>query len=883
MTTDAPEFHSKPLTPFSPTPVHPPEPEKIPVLQNQIDPIFNMTSTHMDSQKDLVLPDVTAPVHPVEPTAPSEHDDSIPDESSFSDAYAEEQTDEVQTNKSGLRSEDAEGEEDDDYAMTFDSSEEDHSDNQEKPTTVEQTTLPESVSMTAYETTQSTTDVPKSVPEAQPSLANPPPAHPTEPDAVASTTSTGLPTSVPTETVSSEAAKVEQDVAGGGIDIQQLLDNITANAGNNASANATKSPSANASLPQTGPTLLAPPHASLPPRPQPLPQPPPRTAYPSQDDLQNYFAGASNFRQPQSGSYGPPGVIPSIAAPGAPGTFTAGASGLPPPPPASFQPPLTVAGTNQAISAPYPQVQRLTSQDYPARSIENSDERDEADRPWGPTVQKLYDDFLGDERHYVTEGTWDKFPVGSRLFIGNLPTEKVTKRDLFHVFYKYGRLAQISLKQAYGFVQFHDANACYTALDREQGQEVRGRKMHLEISKPQKNSRNAQNNAAQSRRSRSPDYSRGGNADRGRHGQGGGRGPDRQNARVPADRDEFGRTVRARDDYRPGRSPSPSRAYRARDDYTPHGRDYYDGRDRRRSRSRSPYGRRDNGRYRERSLSPRAREANADADLQIPRRDLRDVPDVQIILMQELDRGFVSWVEGEFRTRAVKTETMFLSPRLPLDAVIRRQILEGVHAVSQLDMRSQNSSKIPLQVFDRQGGANNVRFDEYRDLDPRIAAELVIRAKQTQPQIPPSYAQPQYATNQPYQPPSAAAAVPATNPTANLAALVGQLDNNTLQKLLGSLNSLAPQQTPQAPNVPPTTNSSIDLANLLGGLKSQQPPPQVYPPQQSQLDPYASLANNPALASLLGSAAPQQQAQPQPQQSAQQVQNIMAQLAKFRQ
>lgn len=255
--------------------------------------------------------------------------------------------------------------------------------------------------------------------------------------------------------------------------------------------------------------------------------------------------------------------------------------------------------------------------------------------------------------------------------------------------------------------------------------------------------------------------------------------------------------------------------------------------------------------------------------------------------MQELDRGFVSWVEGEFRARGVKVETMFLSPRLPLDAVIRRQILEGVHAVSQLDMRSQNSSKIPLQVFDRQGGANNVRFDEYRDLDPRIGAELVIRAKQTQPQIPPAYAQPQYPSNQSYQPP-AAAAPPAANPTANLAALVGQLDNNTLQRLLGSLNTLAPQQQApqQAPNVPPTTNPSIDLANLLGGLKSQQPPTQVFPPQQPQPDPYAGLANNPALASLFNSAAaaPQQSpAQPQPQQSAQQVQNIMAQLAKFRQ
>ncbi|KAH8819661.1 hypothetical protein F5884DRAFT_662001 [Xylogone sp. PMI_703] len=841
-----------------------------------------MTSTHMN-QNDPGQPDVTAPTNSVEPSAPSEQDDSIPDESSFSDAYAEEQPDEMQANKMGLRDEDAEGEDDDDYAMTFDSSEEDHSDNQEKPTTVEQTTLSESASMTTNETTQPKIDLLKSVPETPTSLANPPPAHSTVPDAVVSTTSTGLPTSIPTETVPSDAVKAEQDLTGG-IDIQQLLDNITASAGNNASANATKSPSANVSLPQTGSTLLAPPHASLPPRPQPLPQQPPRTTYPSQDDLQNYFAGASNFPQPQAGSYGPPGVNPPIVAPGAPGTFTAGASGLPPPPSASFQPPLTIPGTNQTISTPYPQVQRLTSQDYPARSIEHPDERDEADRPWGPAVQKLYDEFLADERHYVTEGAWDKFPVGSRLFIGNLPTEKVTKRDLFHVFYKYGRLAQISLKQAYGFVQFHDANACYTALDREQGQEVRGRKMHLEISKPQKNNRNSQNNATQ-RRSRSPEYGRAGNADRGRHGQGGGRGSDRQNARsVPSDRDEFGRTVRARDDYRPGRSPSPSRGYRGRDDYASHGRDYYDGRDRRRSRSRSPYGRRENGRYRDRSLSPRAREANADADLQIPRRDARDVPDVQIILMQELDRGFVSWVEGEFRTRGVKSETMFLSPRLPLEAVIRRQILEGVHAVSQLDMRSQNSSKVPLQVFDRQGGANNVRFDEYRDLDPRIAAELVIRAKQTQPQIPASYSQPQYATNQPYQPPPPAApAAPAPAPAANLAALVGQLDNNTLQRLLSSLNTIPPQQAPQAPNVAPSSTPSIDLANLLGGLKPQQPPPQVYPPQQSQPDPYASLASNPALASLLGGAAAPQQAQPQPQQSAQQVQNIMAQLAKFRQ
>ena len=60
---------------------------------------------------------------------------------------------------------------------------------------------------------------------------------------------------------------------------------------------------------------------------------------------------------------------------------------------------------------------------------------------------------------------------------GNLPTEKVTKRDIFHRFYQHGTLAQISIKQAYGFVQFMDAESCRKAIDKEQGQMVRGRKM----------------------------------------------------------------------------------------------------------------------------------------------------------------------------------------------------------------------------------------------------------------------------------------------------------------------------------------------------------------------------------------------------------------------
>ena len=63
------------------------------------------------------------------------------------------------------------------------------------------------------------------------------------------------------------------------------------------------------------------------------------------------------------------------------------------------------------------------------------------------------------------------------LCVGNLPSERVTKRDLFHLFHKYGRLAQISIKQAYGFVQFAEASSCRKALEAEQGGILRGRKI----------------------------------------------------------------------------------------------------------------------------------------------------------------------------------------------------------------------------------------------------------------------------------------------------------------------------------------------------------------------------------------------------------------------
>ena len=157
----------------------------------------------------------------------------------------------------------------------------------------------------------------------------------------------------------------------------------------------------------------------------------------------------------------------------------------------------------------------------------------------------------------------------------------------------------------------------------------------LEISKPQKNSRNATATAAgdslragYNRRSRSPEHGR----SQTQRGGGQRTSGDRVDRGVPSS--SFRDEPRRRDDYRPARSPSP-RGFRARDEYR-------GGRDRsperyfgsRRSRSRSPYAR--NGRYR--SRSPRNRNPDDEADLPILRREPRDVPDVQMILVDEVDR-----------------------------------------------------------------------------------------------------------------------------------------------------------------------------------------------------------------------------------------------------
>ncbi|KAH6686873.1 RNA recognition domain-containing protein [Plectosphaerella plurivora] len=511
--------------------------------------------------------------------------------------------------------------------------------------------------------------------------------------------------------------------------------------------------------------------------------------------------------------------------------------------------------------------------------------------PSNPTAEyeRAWQQFTDDERRYMAEANWDKFPEGTRIFIGNLSSERVSKRDVFDLFYVFGRLAQISLKSAYGFVQYHHVDEANGAMHSLQNAEIKGRKIHLEISKIQKK-KGREGRESRDEQSRASDR--------------GGGGRNGRDAIPKGPRSDISQNRRGREDPRSGRGHSPRRN---RDDKYGRDRGYQESQSRGRSRTPEPYGRQPE-QYRRRSPSPPnsyGRGPMTEDQLQIPRRYGSQVPDVQFLLLQEVGRDFVEWVERAFTSRGLKVEVMFLNPNFPRDAVIQRQVVEGVHGIVDLDMRAHSYGKIPLRVFDRSGGTS-ARYDDYQDLDPNIAAELIGRAKsqaqqaqaqaqyhhasQPPPQpaygaggygqrYPPHHNAPQH--HQAYPPGPPTHAPPAQNggqsDMERVLAQFGNIDGATLQQLVAAVQ--ASQQAPQGAQ--PQNTQSLDinaiLSSLNGSTASAAPAPASYAPPA-----YSAAAQQQGG----GAHVPQQHAQTpvgMPSDSASQVNTIMAQLAKFRQ
>ena len=171
---------------------------------------------------------------------------------------------------------------------------------------------------------------------------------------------------------------------------------------------------------------------------------------------------------------------------------------------------------------------------------------------------------------------------------------------------------------------------------------------------------------------------------------------------------------------------------------------------------------------------------------------------------------------------------------------------------------------------------------EYADLDLITAAMLINNAKQTaQAAQPPA---PAYGYNPPLpqyaQPPANAfPAAPAAQP--NISNIISSLDPSTLSQLLGAMSqqSNVPQNTQPAPGL------NADLARLLAQVSSPGHTPGFTSPAQ-QHQPQLGHSQYSALAAMLGgqsqaSAPPVQPSTQQPAGTAPDMNEIMAQLAKY--
>ena len=219
--------------------------------------------------------------------------------------------------------------------------------------------------------------------------------------------------------------------AGAGVDFQNLLDNLPSSSTAVPSAPAV-SEAAPSSMQLNQASVIPQATATsdgasdetyqnslgLPPRPPPQEEPSTHPNYHPSDDIRTYHQLPSQSSNPppsysaqQQSNDNPQSNLgaPALAAAGAPGT-SSGANSLPPPPGLSLQKSESASVDSQES----PTLKNGRLEKHPLRTLKNSDE----DVPWGPEVQRKYDDFLHNERIYVTEGLWDRFPMGSRLFVG---------------------------------------------------------------------------------------------------------------------------------------------------------------------------------------------------------------------------------------------------------------------------------------------------------------------------------------------------------------------------------------------------------------------------------------------------------------------------------
>uniref|UniRef100_A0A8C8S4G4 Nuclear receptor coactivator 5 n=1 Tax=Pelusios castaneus TaxID=367368 RepID=A0A8C8S4G4_9SAUR len=87
-----------------------------------------------------------------------------------------------------------------------------------------------------------------------------------------------------------------------------------------------------------------------------------------------------------------------------------------------------------------------------------------------------------------------------RLFVGNLPTDHMTREEMEEIFSKYGKIRALSMFHGYGFVQYERLEDVQAALDGEKGRLFKGYRLDINKAAERRNMNKASSRSSPARR-----------------------------------------------------------------------------------------------------------------------------------------------------------------------------------------------------------------------------------------------------------------------------------------------------------------------------------------------------------------------------------------------
>eukprot|EP00096_Caligus_rogercresseyi_P006192 TRINITY_DN2247_c0_g1_i1.p1 TRINITY_DN2247_c0_g1~~TRINITY_DN2247_c0_g1_i1.p1 ORF type:complete len:521 (+),score=152.00 TRINITY_DN2247_c0_g1_i1:242-1804(+) len=320
---------------------------------------------------------------------------------------------------------------------------------------------------------------------------------------------------------------------------------------------------------------------------------------------------------------------------------------------------------------------------------------------------------MGDHRSKQEEPPASAY---ARIFVGNLNPATITDEQILEVFSRHGRVLEVVIRKNFAFVQFDTPEEAATAIKKEDGGTIQGRRVNISLAKPRPEfppqARGGGDHPPQARggggdhppqykpqdqQNRRSDY-----GSRKRHGSGGNDSPPRWGSKE-------GRHYE-REDHR--RSERSSYNRRSSESWTPQ-----------RQPLRQQYDSNDEGRHRRHHEEPR-RESRYLA----PSRP----NDVEIVCSNRSITDYAESIEGRLKASGLLVDILYPNPDFPLSKILESITERGVRFAMLLTPLSMEHSSASLNVL--QGPTQ----EEHRNMPLEEVFSLILSTSSSGSMRPPS-------------------------------------------------------------------------------------------------------------------------------------------------